>query len=100
MIANAISLGLALKPKTIYRVKVSWNGKMYSWWLWDGSTWRKLKDIACTTTVIGGIDIQFGTSRGLVAPFSGTIDLNKSYICIGGKLWWEGVRGAYKNANK
>lgn len=99
-LANELPLGLGLKPKTKYRVKVVWDGRLYAWFLWEKGSWRKLKDIANATPVCGGINIHFGVNRGLKAPFSGEVDLNKCYICVGGKLWWEGVRGAYKNANK
>ena len=44
--------------------------------------------------------IQFGTNRGCNSPFPGTIDLNKCYIKVGDKLWWEGEKGACRNANK
>ena len=47
-----------------------------------------------------GSDIQLGTGRALNYPFSGMIDLSKCYICIGGKTFWEGEKGAYRNANR
>ena len=98
-VAAGVPLGVELQPKQNYRIKCTWNGKEYAWFLWNKG-WRQLKKIACDAPVFGGLELQFGTNRGSGAPLSGTIDLNRSYICIGGKLWWEGVKGAYKNANK
>ena len=98
-VAGATPIGVELHPKRIYRVRCVWNGKEYVWFNWNNG-WRQLKKISCETPVFGGLELQLGTNRGRSAPFSGTIDLTKCYICIGGKLWWEGVKGAYKNANR
>lgn len=49
--------------------------------------------------VQGGQTIQIGTNRGSSYPFNGTWDLNKCYIVRDGVLYWEGVRGAYRNVN-
>ena len=97
-IASAEPAGVQLLPNKVYRVKCHWDGKSYAWFIWNGN-WQKLKSIECGTPVFGGMELQLGTNRGLNSPFAGSIDLNKCYICIGGKLWWEGVRGAYRNAN-
>ena len=99
-LASIMPLEMPLKPKTTYRIKFMWNSMAYSWYRWENNNWVKLKDVLCDKAVFGGSDIQFGVDRVLASPFSGSIDLNKSYICIDGKLWWEGVKGAYKNANK
>lgn len=93
-------VGLKLEPNKKYRLKVAWDGKSYSWYIWEKNSWCKLKELACDMAAFGGMDLQFGVDRILISPFSGTIDLNKSYLCIGGKLWWEGVKGAYRNANR
>jgi len=98
-IASSLNIGLPLKPKDTYRVKCEWNGKEYVWSVWRGN-WVVLGRLACQSQVAGGLKLQFGTNRGANSPFPGAIDLNKSYIKVGGKLWWEGVKGAYKNANK
>ena len=98
-IASAMQLGVDLHPKRTYRIKCTWDGKAYAWFNWN-SGWRPLKKIASNIPVFDGLELQLGTNRGSNSPFTGTIDLNRSYICIGGKLWWEGVKGAYKNANK
>ncbi len=98
-LAGGTGIGLTLQPKTNYRVKCTWDKKAFAWFVWNNG-WRKLKEIPSKEPVFGGLELQFGTNRGSNSPFSGTIDLNKSYICIGGKLWWEGVKGAYKKANK
>lgn len=98
-LASALKLGLPLKPKDTYRVKCEWNGKEYIWSVWRGN-WVVLGRLACQSPVAGGLKLQLGTNRGSNSPFPGAIDLNKSYIKVGGKLWWEGVKGAYKNANK
>lgn len=98
-LASALKLGLPLKPKDTYRVKCEWNGKEYIWSVWRGN-WVVLGRLACQSPVAGGLKLQLGTNRGSNSPFLGAIDLNKSYIKVGGKLWWEGVKGAYKNANK
>ena len=99
-ISGGTSTGLSISPQTTYRIKSSWDGKAYSWHLWEKGHWRKLSEIACQSPVFSGAYVQFGTGRAKDHPFSGIIDLNKSYICIDGKLWWEGVKGAYRNANK
>ena len=99
-IASAFPLGLKLAPKQTYRLKCSWDGKEYAWFLWNGGRWTPLATIPSNLPVAGGADLQLGTNRGQGAPFNGTIDLNRSYIKVGGKLWWEGVKGAYRNANR
>lgn len=50
--------------------------------------------------MFGGVDIQFGNGRAADYPFTGKVDLGKCYICVGGKLLWEGVKGAYRNVNR
>ena len=97
-IANGTPMGLQIKPKTVYRVKIIWDGKEFALYLGDGSNWCKMKSIPCETPIFGGLPLHFGVGRSLENPFPGTIDLNKCYICIDGKLWWEGVKGAYHNA--
>lgn len=99
-ISSGTFLGVVLKPKTVYRMKIAWDGKSYIWYMREGKEWQILKEILSGAPVFGGVDLQFGTDRALNFPFSGTINLNRCYICIDGKLWWEGVKGAYKNANK
>lgn len=49
--------------------------------------------------VQGGQTIQIGTNRGNSYPFQGTWNLNKCYIIRNGVLYWEGVKGAYRNVN-
>lgn len=99
-IVEGKTIGPALSPKTLYRIKVVWDCAAYSWYIWDKSSWSIIDSISCATPVFSGTEMQFGTGCALGYPFPGTIDLSKCYICIDGKLWWEGVRGAYKNANK
>ena len=99
-IAGGTPVGLAIKPNSLYRVKAIWDGSAYSWQLKEKSAWRKLSRISSSTPVWSGANIQFGTGRGLNFPFGGLVDLNRCYICIDGKLWWEGVKGAYRNANR
>ena len=99
-IVNGAPIGLAITPKTLYRIKAIWDRSAYLWYLWDKGGWNKIGDISSTTPAFSGTEMQFGTGCALGCPFSGTIDLSKCYICIDGRLWWEGVKGAYKNANK
>ena len=99
-VASGIPVGPIIQVKTTYRVKVVGNGKDYSWYLWENNRWQRKKSIVCSTPIFCGTGLLMGTNRLFGTPFSGTIDLNKCYICIGGKLWWEGVKGAYKNANR
>ena len=98
-IALATPIDLSLRPKEIYRIKCEWNGREYIWSVWRGK-WIALKRLPGKFPVAGGLKLQLGTNRGRGAAFSGTIDLNKCYIKVDGKLWWEGEKGAYKNANK
>ena len=98
-IASSMLIGLSLQPKGTYRIKCEWDGKEYAWSVWRGK-WVAIKQLPSKSSVAGGFKLQLGTNRGQNAPFPGTIDLNKCYIKIGGKLWWEGEKGAYKNANK
>lgn len=92
-------ISLALKPKTGYRIKVTWDGNTYTWYQWNSNNWRRIKDISCATPFKGSIDLQLGKGCSSNTYFSGAIDLNMSYICIDDKLWWEGAKGAYNNAN-
>ena len=98
--ANGISLGCTLKPQTTYRVKISWDGISYKWYIMGNGAWHCIRGLECKEPVFGGTEMHFGMTRPFDRYFAGTINLNHCYICIGGKLWWEGVKGAYKNANK
>ena len=98
-IAAGSKIGVTINPKGTYRFKCTWNKKEYVWYQWKGR-WVEVFKLACSEAVADGLQLQIGTNRGQNSPFLGTIDLNKCYIKIGGKLWWEGVKGAYKNANK
>lgn len=93
--------GVILKPKTSYQLMFKHDGKCYTFYIKNGSKWAKLKELPSKNAkIFGGVDLQFGLARALSEPFTGLIDLNKCYICIDGKLWWEGVKGAYKNVNR
>jgi len=98
-IAKSCPIGCSLRLKETCRLKCTWDGKEYSWFVWRGK-WSLLIKLPNKTSLAGGQRLQFGTDRGLGSAFSGTIDLSKCYIKIGGKLWWEGVKGAYNNANR
>lgn len=98
-IAASMPIGLSLQAKGTYRIKCEWDGKEYVWSVWNGK-WVAIKQLPSKFPVAGGLKLQFGTNRGVTPAFPGTIDLNKCYIKVGGKLWWEGEKGAYKNANK
>ena len=98
-IANESPIGIAVSPKTTYRIKVIWAGETYDWYIWDKSRWNKRKQIQSSLPVFGGVAMQLGTNRTQNHSFSGKINLTKCYICIDGNLWWEGVKGAYRNAN-
>ena len=98
-LAAASSIALPMSAKTTYRVKCVWDGKQFSYYSWQDG-WRPLNKIASSLPIFGGTEMQFGLSRSGHSPFRGSINLSRCYISIGGKLWWEGVKGAYKNANK
>lgn len=98
-VASSLPIGLPLKPKDTYRVKCEWDGKEYIWSVWRGH-WIVLKRLPSKFHVAGGLKLQLGTNRGYNSAFPGTIDLSKCYIKVGNKLWWEGVKGAYRNANR
>lgn len=99
-LANAMPVGVILKPRTKYCVKVTCDGTAYSWYIWGGGGWRKTKTMPCSSNAVWGCDVQLGTGLPNDTYFSGTINLNHCYICIGEKLWWEGVKGAYRNVNR
>lgn len=98
-LASNLPVGVPVQAKSTYRLKCSWDGKGYTWSVWRGK-WIIAKELPNVKPVYGGLQLQLGTNRGQNSPLVGTIDLNKCYIKVGGKLWWEGVKGAYKNANK
>ena len=98
-LANGLTLGCALAPQTTYRVKATWDGKVYRWYTKDKNSWNCIRSLECKEPVFGGTDVHIGMTRPLDKFFAGTVNLNCCYICIDGKLWWEGVKGAYKNAN-
>ena len=99
-VAATAQYGDALLPQSSYRMRCTWNGSEYEWFVWDKASWRKVLGLRSTTPVFQESQLQLGNHRLGTAPFAGTIDLNKCYICIGGSLWWEGAKGAYRNANK
>ena len=98
-IASALRLPVTLVAKNTYRLKCTWNGHSYLWSHWTGK-WNVLAKLDSTKSVFEGLRLGFGTNRGKNCPLQGTINLNVSYILIDGKLWWEGVKGAYKNARQ
>ena len=99
-IADGTPIGLSLAPKTAYRIKVTWEENTYKWFLWAKGRWQQCKTVINGPCACGGADLQFGTARAKGLPFSGSVNLNHCYICVGGKLLWEGARGAYRNANR
>ena len=99
-IASGQNLGIKLVPKTTYRVKCEWEGKNYAWSIWRNGQWVCVKKIPGSVPVNGGQEMQIGTNRLRSNAFLGSVNLCNSYICIARKLWWEGVKGAYKNANR
>ena len=98
-IANGLSVHLLIKKSTTYRIKSVWDSKAYLWFIWENGRWRQVFKMDSSVPVFNGGNIQFGTGRATNVLFSGQINLNSCYICIGGKLWWEGVKGAYRNAS-
>lgn len=44
--------------------------------------------------------IVLGNNRGNSLPFSGSIDLSKSYVVYDGELLWEGELGAYERVQR
>lgn len=99
-IVDAKPIGITLTPSATYRVKCTWDGKVYSWFVFENYGWKKMLSIESIKMISGGNDMQIGTNSSRELVFPGTINLNRSYICIGDRLWWEGVKGAYKNSNK
>ena len=99
-IAGGTPIGLSLAPKTAYRIKVTWEENTYKWFLWAKGGWQQCKTVINGPCACGGADLQFGTARAKGLPFSGSVNINHCYICVGGKLLWEGARGAYRNANR
>ena len=95
-IANGMPIGILLKPNTKYLVRCSWDGSLYSWEVKDGDKWHKTAEVKSKLPILS-MELQLGTNRGIRDPFSGVIDLNKSYISVNGKVLWEGVKGAYRN---
>ena len=91
-----------LKINKTYRVRCTYDGETYAWFLWDRdwNLWSLVKKEKSNKHVLCDSDIQIGTICGKKGPFIGSVDMNKCYICIGGKLWWEGIKGAYQNANR
>ena len=98
-VARYLDIEISLKQGASYRCKCEWTGSEYIWSIWHGK-WVVAKRIQSKLPVAGGLKLAIGVNRGINSPFAGTIDLNKCYLKIGGKLWWEGVMGAHKNANK
>ena len=98
-IARNLDVEVSFKQGASYRCKCEWTGTEYIWSIWHGK-WVVSKRIQSKLPVAGGLKLVIGVNRGNDAPFPGTVDLNKCYIKVGDKLWWEGEKGAYKNANK
>ena len=88
---------MTLHPKETYRMKCTWDKKGYAWYVWRNG-WVLLKRLPNSNPVYGGLKLSLGTNRGYNNPFLGTINLNRCYIKIGEKLWWEGAKGAYHNS--
>lgn len=90
-------LGVPLTPNMTYRVKCIWDGQKYEWAVYDRHAWSVVKTLQSSVPVYGGVDLIMGTHRSGISPFSGSINLRYCYLLIGGKLWWEGKKGAYQN---
>ena len=98
-IAQGYDSGVILTPSETYRLKCIWDGSAYTWYVWRNK-WVAQKTLKSKKAISNGLKLQLGTNRGLNHPFNGSIDLTKCYIKAGGKLWWEGARGAYVTANQ
>jgi len=98
-LASGVLLSSPMEAEVHYRVKCAWDGKSFAYYIWQGK-WCQLCTIVSSTPIFSGNELQFGLSRSGYDPFMGSIDLTKCYISIGGKLWWEGVKGAYYRANR
>ena len=96
-IASALRLKKTKKKKKTYRLKCEWNGRSYVWSHFTDK-WNILAKVDSPKDVFNGLRLCLGINRGKNCPLQGTVNLNVSYILIDGKLWWEGVKGAYKNA--
>ncbi len=92
-------IDVSFRPGETYRLKCEWDGNEYIWSVWRGR-WTVVKRLPSKSPVFGGLKLQIGTNRGNQSPFNGEVDLSRCYIMVGKKLWWEGAKGAYKNANK
>ena len=76
---------------TSYFIRIKFTGSQYTTeYSLDGNTYTQ--DISVSSSInIGSCYLTFGVGRTSDTPaFLGSIDLNESYINIGGHRWWTG----------
>lgn len=88
--ANAFG-NTVLSANTYYYVKLEFTGSAYNVYLSTNGKNYSSEISINNSTVISGLPLNLGLSRNLQSGFSGSIDLNESYINIYNSRWWTGV---------
>lgn len=95
-VINDLTGTTTLLANTDYWYKLTFNGTNYIMYTsTDGETWTQ--EASSTNSVnINGATLNIGVPRLLENNYwSGTIDLNESYININGQRWWTGVNPSW-----
>ena len=68
---------------TTYTVKIKFTGNEYIIYSLENNEWVVKETVSSSAQIYGGLPFAFGVARTYANPFSGSIDLNNSYIKLG-----------------
>ena len=88
-----------VSANTTYKIKVEFTGAVYNTYLFNNDDWELQNTINSSTPVYGSETFVFGNNRGTLYPFTGTIDLNNTYIKENGIPWFRGTAAMTKNVS-
>lgn len=72
-----------IQPNTTYIIKIEFTGIAYKAYSLENNQWVLKNSVSSSTKIYGTIPLVIGNNRGNQTGFSGSIDLNNSYIKLG-----------------
>lgn len=95
-LADGSTGSYTLLQNTAYYIKISFSGSTYTLsYSTDGISYTADITINNSTVIYNNTKLVIGVAYGIGSvpadAFSGSIDLNESYIKINGSLWWKGA---------
>ena len=90
-VATDVMGNTTLSQNTDYYAKLEFTGTAYKSYLSTDGINYNLEATYTTSVTIPSFNLAVGVDRGLLAGFSGSVDLKESYININGQRWWTGA---------